>query len=74
MMKLNIQCKQSNSNYIKEESCLQKKEDVPLLQIEIPVEFEDLEIEELKSALEKFSDEVAKQIGFFYTKILMILT
>jgi len=25
-MKLNIKCKQSNSNYIKEESCLQKKE------------------------------------------------
>ena len=24
MMKLNIKCKQSNSNYIKEESCLQK--------------------------------------------------
>ena len=27
MMKLNIQCKQSNSNYIREESCLQKKKE-----------------------------------------------
>lgn len=45
------------------------EEGVPPLQIDIPFEFEEPEIEELKSALEKFSDEVAKQIGIFSVKL-----
>ena len=46
-----------------------KNEDIPPIQIDIPIEFEDPKIEQLKSALETLSDEIAKQIGFFYTKI-----
>lgn len=40
-------------------------EDVPLLEIDIPIEFEEPEIKELKSALEKLSDEITK---YFYNK------
>lgn len=45
---------------------------IPPIQIDIPdipIEFEDPKIEQLKSALETLSDEITKQIGFFYTKI-----
>lgn len=45
------------------------EEGVPPLQIDIPIEIEDPKIKELKSALETLSDEIAKQLGFFYTKI-----
>ena len=42
---------------------------IPPIQIDIPIEFEDPKIEQLKSALETLSDEITKQLGFFYTKI-----
>jgi hypothetical protein len=40
------------------------KEDVPLLEIDIPFGIEEPKEEELKSALEKLSDEVAKKLVF----------
>ena len=51
---------------------VKKEVDVPPIQIEIPFEFEDPEVKELKSALEKFSDEVAKQIGIFSVKVKLV--
>ena len=42
---------------------------IPPIQIDIPIEFEDPKIVQLKSALETLSDEITKQLGFFYTKI-----
>ena len=51
---------------------VKKEVEVPPLQIEIPFEFEDPEVKELKSALEKFSDEVAKQIGIFSVKVKLV--
>ena len=45
------------------------EEGIPPIKIDIPWEFEEPEIEELKSALEKFSDEVAKKIGVLTVKL-----
>ena len=50
-------------------SLIKEAEKIPPLEIEIPVEFEELKIEELKSALETLSDEITKQIAELYNSI-----